>query len=105
MGELKRETAYRAALDTAHADLNQVLDRMTQLHARQEQVGRVLDALRPVVECGQAENPVNQQPAREIANPSVNSSQQPVVMRRANDGAPNALQSQIDQALGMLATA
>jgi hypothetical protein len=54
-----RQPVYRAAVDTAYAELGQIADRLNQLRIRQEQITAAVQALKAVVqEAGHAATPV-----------------------------------------------
>jgi hypothetical protein len=43
------QPAYRAAADTAHAELRQIADRLNQLRIRQQQISTAVQALKLLV--------------------------------------------------------
>ena len=43
------QPVYRAAADTAHAELRQITDRLSQLRVRQEQIATAVQALKLLV--------------------------------------------------------
>ncbi len=123
MSESNRETLYRAALDAAHADLNQVLESIAHLRSRMELIEGAINALKPVVETlNQVE--LNQAVPSTELKPVLVAHEQ-TAQAPASDADPNSepfdleayrahpvvehstdsLQEHINQALGMLAIA
>jgi hypothetical protein len=49
MTSKSNQPVYRAAADTAHAELRQIADRLSQLRARQEQIATAVVALKLLV--------------------------------------------------------
>jgi len=50
MSENTHEPAYRAALETAYSDLDQICKRLAELRANKEVIEKALDALRGLVD-------------------------------------------------------
>lgn len=61
MIEHTHEPAYRAALETAYSDLDQICKRLAELRANKEVIEKALDALRGIVDMSA--------PVAEIAQP------------------------------------
>jgi hypothetical protein len=124
MNEGHREISYRAALDEANRDLDQILERLAYLRSRKEQVDGVVLALRPVVD---ALKPVIEQPqanlyrvpepavvsfapAQPVAEPVFQSFERtveskPIEIHSAVAKSADKIQAHIDQVIGMWATA
>ena len=49
MNEKPNQPVYRAAAETAHAELSQIVDRLNQLRVRQEQISTAVQALKLLV--------------------------------------------------------
>jgi hypothetical protein len=49
MNEQRHEPVYRAALDSAHAELRQLAETLKRIHARQEQIGAAIESLKHLV--------------------------------------------------------
>jgi hypothetical protein len=54
---MSNQPAYRAAADTAHAELRQISDRLNQLRIRQEQIYTAVQALKLLVTAQDVETP------------------------------------------------
>ncbi len=49
MNEQRHDPVYRAALDSAHAELRQLAETLKRIHARQEQIGAAIESLKCLV--------------------------------------------------------
>jgi hypothetical protein len=115
MSEGNRSTAYRAALDSAYSELDQMMERMAQLRNRRGQLEKALDALKPVVDAAIHVVPSEPQQtvvATERPQETVESNiyqfqqVQEAAARTAHpvvEDANDPLQKHINHALGMLA--
>jgi hypothetical protein len=116
MSDNSHEPAYRAALDSAFAELDQISQRLTELRANKQVIETALDALRPIVESlgpvqtiQQPAAPVVQAPVFEITSKSHSVISEPAapVYRREPQPivAGSSLEDQINHALGLAALA
>jgi multidrug resistance efflux pump len=49
MNEQRHDPVYRAALDSAHAELGQLAETLKRIRARQEQIGAAIESLKCLV--------------------------------------------------------
>ena len=49
MNQEDRKNVYRAALDEAHVELNEILGRVEELRLRKDRVEKVMEALKPMM--------------------------------------------------------
>ena len=117
MNEANRGSSYRVALDSANSELEEIMGRMTYLHSRKVKIEGAMQALKPILEeAGQTtaapERP--QEPVAAAQAPHEAGDAKVFQFQRAAEPAPqkartasantsDALQRQIDHALGMLA--
>jgi hypothetical protein len=57
MNEKPNQPVYRAAAETAHAELSQIVDRLNQLRVRQEQISTAVQALKLLVSAQDSATP------------------------------------------------
>lgn len=111
------EPAYKAALESAQGELDQIAQRMTELRAQKQIIEAAVVALRPIVEAA-SENAASYQPAAVTAAPvfEITAKSHPVA---AEPAAPapvyrqepkpaftgGSLEQQINHALGLAALA
>jgi hypothetical protein len=85
--------SYRAAYESGCAEIEQIIERMASLHARKEQMDKVITALKTIIEPGSVSEVSRPQPV-------------PVAAPQPVEAAPsNRMQQHIDQVLRSLATA
>lgn len=114
------EPAYKAALDSAYGELDQISLRMTELRAHKQVIEAAVNALRPLVEAA-SETIVNRPvvtPAAPVAAPAVpvfeitsksHPAPEPVAPVHRHEPQPafagGSLEDQINHALGLAALA
>ncbi|HTB96973.1 MAG TPA: hypothetical protein VK716_08175 [Terracidiphilus sp.] len=116
MSDNFHEPAYRAALDSAFAELDQISQRLTELRANKQVLETAIDALRPMFDSisqvpatQQAPIPAVQASVFEISSKSHPIASEPVVPTYRRDPHPapvgSSLEDQINHALGLAALA
>jgi hypothetical protein len=71
MNDQHHEPAYRAAIESAHAELRQIGETLNQLRARQEQIYSAAEALELLVSPADARRPVSTaKPVYSMGNPT-----------------------------------
>jgi hypothetical protein len=103
MYERGHDNSYRAAFNTASAELNEVYREFEQLRVRKEKVEKVIDALKPLVGGQNAAwessaAPVSSEPAQYYAEPQA---AVPAPARQDASASVDAVQRRIDGILGL----
>ena len=49
MSQDDRKNVYRAAIDAAYAELNEIISRVEELHLRKDRVEKAMEALKPIL--------------------------------------------------------
>ena len=109
------DPAYKAALDSAFGELEQIAQRMTELRAKKQIIEVAVNALRPIVEAAsEAPSPSHQAvapaaPVFEITSKSHAVAPEPVAAVNRQEAQPKfaggSLEDQINHALGLAALA
>lgn len=104
-----RGPAYRAALQEAYLELDQICERIAQLRTRKEQLERASVALQSMLGVAAEPQPAAQQvEVQEVAPPPAPVYEMPAhapAAERRREVSSDPLQRHIDQALGMAALA
>ena len=104
MYERGHDNPYRAAFNTANAELNDVYRDFEQLRIRKERVEKVIDALKPLIG-GQntawesPAAPVSSEPAQYFAEPQAAAA--PAPARQEASASVDTIQRRIDSILGL----
>jgi hypothetical protein len=111
MYERGHESSYRAAFQTASAELNEVFREVERLCLRKEKVEKVLDALKPLLDSPRlsierelaapslASEPV--QPEEEFAPEAAQTEEVAAASARYEAPGPDPIQRRIDSILGL----
>jgi hypothetical protein len=70
MNDQHHEPAYRAAIESAHAELRQIGETLNQLRARQEQIYSAAEALELLVSPADARRQSTAKPVFSMGNPT-----------------------------------
>jgi hypothetical protein len=100
MSGANQDHVYRAASDAAHVELNSILHEIDQLRLRREQIQKVAESLRPLVESAQQYIPAD--PYAVSAPIETEHDVEPVAV---SDGPFDPIKRQISFALGKAAVA
>ena len=95
MSGSNQDHVYRAASDAAHVELNNILHELDQLRLRREQIQKVAESLRPLVESAQQYIPADSFAIP--ANVEPEQAHEPVA---ASDGPFDPIRRKINFALG-----
>ena len=107
------DPAYKAALDSAFGELEQIAQRMSELRAKKQIIEVAVNALRPIVEAASEASPSHQAvvpaaPVLEITSKNHAVAPEPaapVHRQEAPKFAGGSLEDQINHALGLAALA
>ena len=108
------DPAYKAALDSAFGELEQIAQRMTELRAKKQVIEAAVTALRPIVETASETSPNYQATASSAPVFEITSKSHPMAPEQAAPAnrqeaqpkfAGGSLENQINHALGLAALA